>query len=120
MGLEGFEVRGGAMRAHTINGDPAFACAVDLDAARYPAAVISMKLSRGSRGQLFWSGRGAQESEATSLSFATTADGQFHEYRLDLKAVPTWRRKITRLRLDPNADAGSDVEVDYIRLLERP
>jgi hypothetical protein len=120
MGLERFDVRGGAMRAHTINRDPAFACPVDLDAARYPAAVISMKLSQGKRGQLFWSVRGARETEATSLSFVTTADGQFHEYRLDLKAVPTWRRKITRLRLDPNSDAGSDVEVDYIRLLERP
>jgi hypothetical protein len=120
MGLEHFAVRGGVMRAHTINGDPAFACPVDFNAARYPAAAIAMKLSKGTRGQLFWSVRGAQETEATSLSFATTADGKFHEYRLDLKAIPTWRRKITRLRLDPNSDLDSDVEVDYIRLLEQP
>ena len=120
MGLAHFEVRGGVMRAHTINGDPAFACPVALGAARYPVAAISMKLSKGTRGQLFWSVRGARETEATSLSFATTADGRFHEYRLNLKAIPTWRRTITRLRLDPTADAGSDVEIDYIRLLERP
>jgi hypothetical protein len=44
------------------------------------------------------------------------ADGQWHEYRLELGRNPRWRGMITRLRLDPCNRAGILVEVDSIRL----
>lgn len=116
MGLEDFQVRDGAMSARTVNRDPAFACNVRLDAYRYPAVVIRMKLDAGTGAQLFWGSRTMPESEANSLHFATTPDGRYHEYRLDLAAARAWRGRITRLRLDPNSDAGSRVAIDSIRL----
>ena len=120
MGLDDFRVKGGAMTARVATRDPAFACDVRLDTRRYRYAILRMKLDAGSGGQLFWRTAGEPESEAASLRFATTADGEFHEYLLDLGKVATWRDKVTRLRLDPNSDPGSHVEVDFIRMLPRP
>ncbi|MCR4413910.1 MAG: glycoside hydrolase family 99-like domain-containing protein [Thermoguttaceae bacterium] len=116
MGLEGFEVRGGVMRARVVSRDPAFRVNERLDAGRFRTLVVRMKLDRGTSAQLFWRPLHGQESEARSVRFATTPDNQFHEYRVDLGAVKTWGGRLAGLRLDPNSDPGSTVEVDYLRL----
>jgi len=79
-----------------------------------------MKLDAGSVGQLFWRTIDEPESEAASVRFATTADGGFHTYLLDLGKVATWRDRVARLRLDPNSNPGSRVEIDFIRMLSQP
>ena len=120
MGLEHFQVRGGCMTARTATRDPAFSTHVRFDARRFDRMIVRMKLDKGTRAQLFWRPHGAGESEQTSLAFATIPDGEFHEYLLELSAVKTWQGKIMGLRLDPNSEPGAHVQIDFIRLLEKP
>jgi len=121
MGLSEFEVKGGAMKAQVTSGDPAFACMAGIDASRCKHAVIGMKLNQGQGAQLFWTTSTTPESGKTCTRFKTIPDNQFHEYVIDLSAVESWRGHVTRLRLDPNSSSpGSAVEVDYVRILERP
>jgi len=122
MGLDGFAVANGVMSATVVSNDPAFACSIvsfagGVDARAYPYARIRMKVDAGAEAQLFWGGPRVRESEAASIHFPLTADGEFHEYVLKLSEVPTWRGEISRLRLDPNSDTGSHVSIDYIKLL---
>ncbi|UCH32997.1 MAG: glycoside hydrolase family 99-like domain-containing protein [Armatimonadota bacterium] len=112
----------GSLKATTIGGDPAFfGPAVEIDAAQYRRVLVRMRVdgpeAPGS-AQLFWRSTLLAESEATSCRFEIIADGEFHEYVLDVGNVPTWAGDIQRLRLDPGWTAGMQVEVDYIRVVE--
>ncbi|MHB1034315.1 MAG: glycoside hydrolase family 99-like domain-containing protein [Pirellulales bacterium] len=120
MGTADFEVRGGVLKTRSLTGDPAMTCAVRFDAAKFRGAVIRLKVDKGTLAQLFWTTTDAGESEANSLQFKTIADGQFHEYRLDLGKVPTWRGTVKRLRFDPSIQPGTRIELDYFRMLENP
>jgi len=121
MGLADAATRGGVMSARVTSDDPAFACPARIDASQYDRAVVRMKLDSGERGQLFWGGAGNPESERNSIVFETVADGQFHDYVLDLASVESWRGRFNRLRLDPNSgSAGSTVSIDTIRFLPKP
>jgi uncharacterized repeat protein (TIGR01451 family) len=124
MQLTNVEARGGVLTGRTTGHDPAwFGPPLQARAADYPAVELRMRLSRTDggetlrdRAQLFWRTSRLAESEATSTRFEVQADGQWHEYRLELGRNPRWRGMITRLRLDPCNRAGILVEVDSIRL----
>lgn len=120
MGMSDFEVKGGVMKADIKTNDPAFVCPVEIDAGKYKYALIRMKLDKGNMAQLFWATDKSPESERNSIRFKTTPDNEFHDYLLDIGRVKSWRGDIIRLRLDPNSDPNSTVEVDYIGILEQP
>ncbi len=69
-------------------------------------------------GQLFWEREnGALPfSEAQSIRFPVTNDGQFHDYVLPLAPIPTWSGFISRLRFDPVVEGrpGDYVEIAWI------
>lgn len=121
MGIGNFACADGWLRFTTTDDDPAIisdSCGVK--AADFSKAVISMQLvgtlPPDARAQLFWSADSESPSEATSLTFPVTADGQPHDYVLDLKANPRWHGRIASLRLDPCNTKDIAAGIDAIRL----
>jgi len=112
------KIADGALRLSVTGGDPyLIRSGMRAAAASVKQVVIRMKTTAGAEAQFFWAtDRSAGIDEPKSLKFAVVSDGQFHEYRVPVGAHPLWQGTITQLRLDPNqSQAGSRVEVDYIR-----
>ncbi len=120
MGLADFAVRGGCMVARTVTNDPAFACGCNIRAGTIKAIEIRMSL-KGPKSedlaQLFWQTPLMAANEAASVKVRVTADGKFHTYRFNVSENRFWRGLITRLRFDPCTTAGTQIRIDYIRLL---
>lgn len=117
MHLQDVRLAEGALQAVSSGDDPAFfGPPIWARAKEYPTVVVRVRTDRNDVAQLFWTTRAVPESEATSYHFPVTGDGQWHEYRLPLGTVRTWRGVITRLRLDPANQPQVAVRVDYIRL----
>lgn len=118
MGLKDGRIEDGALAATVTTDDPAFTCPVKIEASQYTHLRVRMKASAGAKAQLFWMGPEIPQGETNSVAFPITADGQFHDYLVDLRQTPTWQGKIERFRFDPNAGCpNSTVAIDYIRLL---
>lgn len=99
-------------------------------AAAFPAAAVPRLQIRAAYhiansqpgqtvGQLFWATDdvgGGYFQETQSVLVPVVADGQFHTYDVDLRAVPTYHGLISQLRFDPigNGDAGDYVDVAFI------
>jgi hypothetical protein len=109
-------VEGGLMSGRTTGSDPMLQASLQVEADRFRTLVIRMKSDAADRGQVFWGTTRNAPSEATSLSFEISGDGQYHEYRLDLGRHRAWRGIITALRLDPASRAGVNTSIDCIRL----
>ncbi len=118
--LSGGKVENGCLVTASTGDDAAIYCGgVDLDSSKFGAVEIRMKVDKGKSGQFFWARHGGGMSEETSVHFDLVTDGQFHDYRLDLSQVKTWRSQITALRLDPTDIRGTSIAIDYIRFLKR-
>jgi len=130
MGMKDLRTENGSLAATTVNNDPAFfGPSTHVRAADYPFVEIRMKLSGlalrsgepRSRdvAQLFWSTTLGAVSEAQSLKFDVTGDGQWHTYRLPVAGNPSWQGIITSLRLDPCTQPNVQVWVDSIKLAKQ-
>lgn len=107
---------GGVMSAEAQNADPAFySTSMRVDAGKLKTVEIKMKMDRGSEAQLFFTGARSAMTEEKSIRFPVTADNEFHIYTLDLSTNPRWRGTIGQIRLDPNSEQGSKVEVAYVK-----
>jgi hypothetical protein len=79
---------------------------------------ISMKVSSGSSGQVFFiTDSDPTFDEAKSLRFSITPDDKFHTYILDMTKVIKWSGTITKLRLHPT-DMPANIDIDYIHFLK--
>ena len=108
------------LRAESVGSDAAFfGPPTTAKAIKYPYVIVRMKTNKSDLAQLFWITSTIPESEATSFKFGVRGDNQFHEYKLNVSRVRTWRGVITRLRLDPTNQIGAVVEVDYIKFAEQ-
>ncbi len=78
---------------------------------------MALSPGMGQGAQLFWTTTQDREAtEAKSMQFPVVADGQFHEYVIELGAHPYWRDIVTMLRLDPTGGMPiGEVRIDYIR-----
>ena len=56
-------------------------------------------------------------AEDKAIAFPIRADGQFHEYRLDLAKNPRWAgQTVTAIRIDPVKNVPSaDFAIDFLR-----
>lgn len=135
MGVDDVRVEKGCLVARTVNNDPAFfGPPVKLRANKYRFIAIRMRLTKlcGGEspgepqkavqdiGQVFWRTTTLPESEATSLRFKVQIDGQWHQYLLPVQENRRWHGTVTRLRLDPCTQPNVLVEVDSVKVLERP
>ena len=131
--LTDVKVQNGCLVARTTGNDPAFfGPPVRLRASQYRFVFIRMRLTKITRpsspvprpvedmGQLFWRTATIPESEATSVKFKVQIDGQWHEYLLPVHENRRWRGIITRLRIDPCTQPDVLVEVDSVKVLEKP
>ncbi len=125
MEMTDVRVENGCLVGRTTGNDPAFfgplarvrASEVSVVHLRLRLTKVSGEVQRVTDvGQLFWRTSTIAESEATSVRFPVTIDGQWHEYRLPVRENPRWRGIITRLRLDPCTQPNVRVEVDFLRL----
>jgi glycerophosphoryl diester phosphodiesterase len=123
MGMTDVRAADGMLRALTTTDDPAFfGPPVHIRAEDFPFVHIRMRLRREGveafkdTGQLFWRTTTLPESESTSVRFEVVGDGEWHEYVLPVHENIRWRGIVTRLRLDPCAQPGVRVDVDFIFL----
>jgi len=83
-----------------------------------PVLVIRMRKEVGAKGQIFWT---TSESPAFAadrhITYATIADGQFHDIRLPMGTHRQWAGKtITALRIDPDVTGEpGTVAIESIR-----
>ncbi len=113
-------VADGHLIVETTGGDPYLvrgACRFAAETVKRVRVRMALSPGMGQGAQLFWTT--AQEpgaTEAKSLQFPVVADGQFHEYVIELGAHPYWRDIVTMLRLDPTGGMpAGEVRIDYIR-----
>lgn len=123
MGLENVMAADGCLKAKIITPDPAFYMpTAKLPANDFTKFKVRMKLTatdgtvNAGNAQLFWSTLLLPISETTSLCVPVTADGEFHDYEIDLTQSPYWNNRITQLRFDPITGAGYALEIDSIKL----
>ena len=108
---------GGVIRAEAQGGDPAFySPLINVDATTFKVIEIKMKMDKGREAQVFFTRPRGAMTEEKSVRFPVTGDNQFHVYDVDLSQNARWKGTIGQLRLDPNAAAGSIVEIAYITL----
>ncbi|MCR4414186.1 MAG: hypothetical protein NUV77_17355, partial [Thermoguttaceae bacterium] len=118
------DVRDGALAGPITGGDPYLVRGlVRVPGDACPVVVVRMRVSGGTMGQFYWGTESSPGySEEQVVTFPLQADGQFHEYRLDVGRHPRWAgQTITALRIDPgNGAQGGEFAIDYVRGLGKP
>jgi lysophospholipase L1-like esterase len=123
MDLDRVRIESGALTATSVGNDPAFfSPPFQARASEFSHVFVRMRLTpvdgstEGDIAQLFWSSKRWPESEASSLRFPVSLDGQWHDYELPVKDNRRWKGFITRLRLDPVNRSGVRAEIRQISL----
>jgi hypothetical protein len=89
---------------------------IDASVAHYVA--VRMRITAGNDAQLFWTtALEPRFTETSSQHFAPVPDGQFHTYRLPVHTSSAWQGTITRLRLDPTVQQGSEISIAWMGVL---
>jgi hypothetical protein len=117
-GLEGFEVSEGVLTMEA-GPDPHFALAPLSSPAVFGTLRIDMRVSEGDPqiAQVFFTTEtDADFDEAKSMTFDVIADGEFHEYVVELGSLEAWSGTITALRIDPVLDGPATIDIDRISL----
>lgn len=120
MGIGDFQAQNGILSFVTAHRDPAIIVNLPrIRAQKFSRLIIRIKYDnhpmQKDMAQLFWN-VGAGFSEASSVRWETQADGQWHDYTVDLKANNRWRGILQQLRLDPCSTQGVRVAIDHIEL----
>ncbi len=111
------ELSEGILNGRSTGDDPILSGPpVRIDASQIHLLAIRMRSNRDTHAQLFWGTTTLQQSETTAVRFAVPGDGQWHDYRVDLRENPAWRGVVVSLRFDPVAQGETDFAVDYLRL----
>ncbi|MDH7602670.1 MAG: glycoside hydrolase family 99-like domain-containing protein [Armatimonadota bacterium] len=107
----------GLMRATARNNDPAFYSPyTTIDASKFKTVEIKMRMDKGSEAQIFFAKPRGTMSEAKSVRFPVIGDGEWHVYTVDMSQNKRWQGKIGQIRIDPNSEPHSRVEVAYVKL----
>ena len=116
--ITNFTVQSGNLTMQTTGDDPYFfSPPIHVPAEEYQKIGIRMKVSKGvsTQGQVFFiTSRDPEYSEGKSILFDVIADGEFHDYILDMSALAQWDFVVTQLRLDPVFGELKTIEIDSI------
>ncbi|HNT36991.1 MAG TPA: hypothetical protein PKH07_18520, partial [bacterium] len=109
-------VAGGVLYGTSYGTDPAIASrsGLAIDAATRQWVIIRMKVSSGTYADLFYRAPSEVFSAAKRKRFDVTSNTEFVTYTLDMSGAPGWTGTIDRLRLDPTAESGANVQIDYV------
>jgi len=115
--LDGFRIAGDALEIRSTGGDPYITrTACNAPAADAPVVLVRMSVSKGNAAQFFWTTDSQGDfSEDKSVTFPVIADGNYHDYVLNVSANPRWTGRITAIRLDPCNDAGAVIRIRHIK-----
>ena len=117
--VAGLSVKGGVLEGRITGPDPyIIRTMLRVPGDRCPVIRIRMRASAGQGGEFFWTTAAARSfGEDKKVAFPLAADGEFHEYRLEVGRHALWAgQTITAIRLDPgNGASQAEVGVDYIR-----
>lgn len=120
--LSSFSASNGSLTMTSTGEDPVMhSRELSISASDYNQLWIRMKVSGSgpTSGELFFTTDADTELDGTKYyGFEIIADGQWHDYVLDLSAVDAWQGVITLLRLDPVTTAGMEIEIDLIGFIE--
>ena len=113
-------VAGGLLTGQSNGEDPYVASAstwVNSNTTDY--VWVRMSQTVGTAGQIFY----ITETDNTwdedkSQWFSINADGNMHDYFIDLGSLPETYGVITQVRLDPTTVTGSDMEIEFVRLTD--
>lgn len=106
---------GGVMRCRSVGGDPVLLSppVLDLQVDAVTAVRVTMSVTAGKRGELYWSTDDRRSFDAARcVSFDLIPDGNMHTYTIPLAAHAAWTGTIRQLRLDPT-DAPADIALDH-------
>ncbi|MFB0518638.1 MAG: sulfatase [Acidobacteriota bacterium] len=115
-----FVVKDGKLHITAIDDDPYMITDVDFDADQVTAISITLKVSKGDYGKIFWTTENDPEfSEDLSEEFVLVPDNKFHTHYIFTEDLAKWKGRITQFRLDPT-DSEGEIEIDEIKLLNLP
>jgi len=117
--VSGLSAKNGMLEGHVTGGDPyIIRSALRVPAGRCPVIRVRMRVTAGQGGEFYWTTSASPAfAEDKKASFPLVADGQFHEYRLEVGRHALWSgQTITAIRIDPgNGASQADFAVDYVR-----
>ncbi len=121
--LEPFAVADGVLTTRSTGSDPyTEGPGIRVPGTVAPTLTIRMRYEPESGsgrevGQVFFRTEAAPNwGETKSVLFDIVADGEWHDYEIDMLAVPAWNAMVTQLRIDPGGAAGAVIEIDEISL----
>lgn len=121
-GLEGWRIEkhagtlsvNGAWKLRTTGEDPILLSPA-IQVKQRAIVRLRMKTDAPGPGQVFWmSPEFPYASEARRTAFATEADGEWHEYRIECP----FDMELSQIRIDPATAAGR-VEIDWVKIRRR-
>ncbi|TKJ31070.1 hypothetical protein CEE39_07615 [bacterium (candidate division B38) B3_B38] len=115
-----FIVKGGKLHITAVNDDPYMTADVDFDADQVTAISITLKVSQGDYGKIFWAPESDSEfSEELSEEFVLVPDNEFHTHYIFTEDLSKWKGRIKQFRFDPT-QSEAEIEIDEIKLLNLP
>ncbi len=92
--------------------------AFKLQANDFQYIELRMKTNAGRGAEFFWAntteGKDAGFVAGKERGFSCLADNEWHVYHV----YPLWQGEVSRLRLDPPEGEGTEVAIDYIRIVQ--
>lgn len=118
--LSPLSVNGSNLITEALTNDPYMTSPfLGISAQDFSLIQIRMKVERGDSAQIFFTTESeTTHIEANSMSFPIRADGQFHDYLINMGIFPNWKGVINSLRFDPT-NAQGEIAIDYIHILPR-
>ena len=117
--LAAFDVRGGVLVTRATGRDPyMIRNSCEIAPGTVNTIVVRMRVSAGASPSIYWTTSDSPAfAEDKVARFPLIADGQFHDYRVDVGSHAMWQGKtITGVRLDPTNGADkAEIGVDFMR-----
>jgi hypothetical protein len=107
--VSGVSARNGMLEGHVTGGDPYIVrSTLRVPGDRCPVIRVRMRVMAGQSGEFYWTTSASPAvAEDKKVAFALVADGQFHEYRLEVGRHALWSgQTITAIRIDPGNGAS--------------
>ncbi len=90
-----------------------------INSTQYRYAWINMKASAGSNAQIFYTTATDSVWDGTKSSlFSINADGEYHDYFIDLGGMDSTKGMINQVRLDPTDADAADFSIQHIRFTD--
>jgi len=119
-GLSEFDVSSGTLKTQITDAGPFMVNPlVNFPAEIFPYVQIRYRCASGSTAQLNWIKIKGNRVVNGFRNFSIRSDGLFHVYTIDLSRTANWEDQIVYLRFEPANAAGGELEIDYIRILNR-